>query len=67
MKNPNEIRFTAKRVDSDQLVSGYFFKTPLTSENFEADHFGNAISRNCISDEHGVVYEIDITTISVKL
>lgn len=55
--------FKAKRKDSDYWVSGYYFKTPLTAENFEADSFSSGVNRHCISNDIGVVFEIDPSTL----
>lgn len=56
------IRFRGKRKEKTEYdgkwVYGFFFKTPLTVENFDPEHFGNSISRSCIADENGVVYEV---------
>jgi len=61
------IKFRAKTVKiegfPEKWVYGHLFKTPLTSENFEADSFSSGVNRWCISTVHGVVYEIDPKTI----
>lgn len=59
-----EINFKGKRIDTGDWVSGYYFKTPLTAENFTADSFSSGINRHCISNADGVVFEIDPTTLS---
>lgn len=58
------MKFKGKRVDSNEWVCGYYFVAPLSSENFEADHFGGGFTRHCISDEHGVVYEVEEKSVS---
>ena len=61
------IKFRAKTVKrepyQEKWVYGYFFKTPLTTENFEADSFQSGKNRWCIADNQGAVYEIDIETL----
>lgn len=53
-----EIKFCGKRIDKNQFVYGYYFKTPLTIENFGAGHLGDFIERHCISTDMGVVYAV---------
>jgi len=52
------IKFRGKRIDNGEWVYGYYFKTPLTIENFGAGHLGDGIERHCISTETGVVYAV---------
>jgi hypothetical protein len=54
---------SGKRTDNETIVKGHYLKTPLTSENFEADSFSSGTIRHCIVDENGVVFEIDINTL----
>lgn len=67
------IKFKAKRIDRDDLVEGYYFKTPLTDENSGIDEkFGwfflsDGQTRHCIATEHGNVYVIDPETIELRL
>ena len=63
-KSRSVIRYSAKVKGEERVVTGYFFKTPLTSENWEADHFGNGVVRFCIATEDGVAYEIDEETLT---
>ena len=63
-----EIKFRAMSLSNvhwnPKWVYGYLFKTPLTAENFEADSFQSGKNRWCISTDEGVVYEIDIKSLS---
>jgi hypothetical protein len=52
------IKFKGQRIDNDSWVEGYYFKTPLTVENFGAGHLGDEIIRHCISNYDGVVFEV---------
>lgn len=60
-----KFKFRGKRTDNGEWVYGYYFKTPLTAENFDADSFQSGINRHCIASEHGVVYEVDPETVSL--
>lgn len=68
-----DIKFSAKRLDGDEIVEGYYFVTPLTAENSGLDNtFGwfflsDGIQRHCISTIHGNVYVIDPSTIKAKI
>jgi hypothetical protein len=66
-KSRSVIRYSAKVKGEERVVTGYFFKTPLTSENWEADHFGNGVVRFCIATEDGVAYEIDEETLTHEI
>ena len=60
-----EVEYAGERIDSDQIVKGYYFKAPLTAENFTADSFSSGITRHCISDANGVVYEVKPETVAI--
>ena len=59
---------SAERIDNNNVVKGYYLRTPLTSENFSKNFGGNHFGsdgkiRDCISDENGCVYEIKPNTL----
>lgn len=63
-------KFKAKRFDNGEWVEGYYFKAPLTDENSGTApdagwFFLVGEDRHCISDENGVVYVVDPTSITV--
>lgn len=65
------VKFKAKRIDNNEFVEGYYFKTPLTDENSGIDSaFGwfflsDGTERHCISTEHGNAYVIDPKTLEI--
>ncbi len=61
------IKFKGKRIDNDDYVEGYYFKTPLTVENFGAFHLGDGHIRHCISNDIGVVFEVIPETITCNI
>jgi hypothetical protein len=68
-----KVTFSAKRIDRNETVEGYYFTTPLTDENSGVDSkFGwfflsDCTTRHCISTVNGIVYVIDETTLNVKV
>ena len=67
-----KIRFKGKRIDTEDWVSGYYFKTPLTDENSGADSedgwfFLTGETRHCISDEDGVAYTVIPESVQVDI
>lgn len=64
-----EIKFRGKRLDNGAWVEGHYFKTPLTAEFDVAPENGaffdsmRETPRYCISDENGVVFEVDPATV----
>ena len=57
-------RFKGKRIDNGEWVKGFYFKAPLTAENFTGS-FSSGVERHCISDDDGVVFEVEPETISI--
>ena len=58
------MEFKGKRVDNGQLVEGYYFVAPLTAETWGCDHFSSGVKRHCISNDAGVVFEVDPETVT---
>lgn len=63
--------FRGVRTDHDRFpeeeykwVEGFYFRTPLTPENFDAGHFGDE-PRHCIADKNGVVFEVEPDTVEL--
>jgi len=65
-----QIKFKGQRIDTQEWVSGYYFKSPLTDENSGTDSecgwfFLTGETRHCISSEHGVVFVVIPETVMV--
>lgn len=68
----SKIRFKAKRIDNNEIVKGFYFKTPLTDENSKTDpitghFFLTGYERHCISTEFGVVYVVEPNTVEIDI
>lgn len=63
-----EFKFRGKRVDNEEWVFGYYFKTPLTDENSGTDSsdgwffLADSKERHCISQDN-TAFVVDPTTI----
>lgn len=67
-----KIRFKGKRADNSAWVFGYYFKTPLTTENFSSDDGQDFFDsgkkgRHIIAAEYGVCYEVHPESVSVDI
>lgn len=67
-----QIKFKGQRIDTEDWVSGYYFKTPLTDENSGTDSkdgwfFLTGETRHCISDEDGVAYTVIPESVQVDM
>ena len=65
-----EVKFKGRRIDNNQWVEGYYFKTPLTDENSGTNpvvgwFFLTGIERHCISSENGSVFVIQSDTVEI--
>lgn len=64
-----EIKFRGKRLDNGEQVEGHYFTTPLTAEFNVKPENGTFFDimrdehRHCISNEDGVVFEVDPATV----